>query len=37
MVKNGILSEVTGHIRNRRFRYHRYIDLFGETPPEVEA
>lgn len=28
-VEHGILTEVTGQIRYRRFRYDQYIDLFG--------
>ena len=27
----GILMEVTGHVRNRRFRYDPYVRLFAET------
>ena len=27
-VENGMLTEITGHARNRRFRYGAYIDLF---------
>jgi Fic family protein len=30
LVDIGILAEFTGGARNRRFRYGRYIDLFGE-------
>lgn len=28
-VRNGILHEITGNSRNRRFFYHSYIDLFS--------
>jgi Fic family protein len=31
LVEAGLLSEVTGHARNRRFRYGAYIGLFAET------
>ena len=30
----GILAEVTGHARNRRFRYDPYVRLFAEDPPD---
>ena len=30
LVREGILFEITGNARNRRFRYDRYIDLFEE-------
>jgi Fic family protein len=30
LVKLGILVEITGRTRNRRFRYTDYVDLFGE-------
>ena len=30
LVANGILREVTGQARNRRFMYQSYIDLFYE-------
>lgn len=33
LVKLGILSEMTGHARNRRFRYAPYIALFDPEPP----
>lgn len=29
-VAHGLLSEITGQVRNRRFRYDAYIDLFTE-------
>ncbi|MDH3973589.1 MAG: Fic family protein [Deltaproteobacteria bacterium] len=29
-VDNNMLSEITGHSRNRRFRYTDYIDIFSE-------
>lgn len=32
MVSLGILEEMTGQIRNRRFRYSPYISLFREEP-----
>lgn len=34
-VESGILDEITGQARNRRFRYERYISLFHEQPAEV--
>lgn len=30
MVERGVLVEVTGHARNRRFAYQRYIALFDD-------
>lgn len=33
LVEVGVLSEITGYARNRRFRYAPYIDLFADTPP----
>lgn len=33
MVDIGILAEVTGHVRNRRFRYEPYVRLFTEDVP----
>jgi Fic family protein len=34
LAKIGILTEVTGQARNRRFRYDPYIGLFADEPPE---
>jgi Fic family protein len=31
----GILKEVTGHARNRRFRYEPYVLIFAEDEPET--
>ena len=33
LVKLGVLNEMTGHARNRRFRYAPYIALFNEAGP----
>jgi Fic family protein len=33
LVKLGVLSEMTGYARNRRFRYAPYIALFNEAAP----
>ncbi|MFH1340887.1 MAG: Fic family protein [Pseudomonadota bacterium] len=33
LVKLGVLSEMTGYARNRRFRYAPYIALFNDPPP----
>jgi len=33
LVKLGVLSEMTGYARNRRFRYAPYIALFNEAGP----
>lgn len=30
LVREGVLAERTGHTRNRRFAYQRYIDLFAD-------
>jgi Fic family protein len=32
LVELGILAEITGNARNRRFRYHPYVRLFAEGP-----
>ena len=37
LVSSGILQEVTGRVRNRRFAYQQYIDLFQSAEPEVEG
>ena len=39
LVEIGVLSEMTGYARNRRFRYAPYIELFSDTGPgaPVEA
>lgn len=31
LVKLGVLSEMTGYARNRRFRYAPYIALFNDS------
>ena len=30
LVEQGILEETTGHTRNRRFLFHKYVALFGD-------
>ncbi len=30
----GVLAEMTGYARNRRFRYEPYVRLFTDEPPE---
>lgn len=37
MAEQGILNDITGQSRNRRFRYQRYIDLFSEPEPTEDA
>jgi Fic family protein len=37
LVEHGILQEVTGQARNRRFRYQAYIDLFHDSEPELDG
>jgi len=34
LVQAGILAEITGQARNRRFRYDAYVRLFDEAPEE---
>ncbi len=36
LVMLGVLSEMTGYARNRRFRYSSYIALFNENGPGAE-
>ena len=36
-VSNGILREITGQARNRKFMYQSYIDLFRDQNGEVES
>ena len=33
LVEHGVLHEMTGYARNRRFRYAPYIALFSDPPP----
>ncbi len=35
LVARGILAEITGNARNRRFRYDPYVRLFAESPAEA--
>ena len=37
LVEVGVLSEMTGFARNRRFRYAPYIALFSEESPEAHG
>lgn len=37
LVHLGVLSEMTGYARNRRFRYAPYIALFSDTAPDDTA
>ena len=37
LARLGILVEVTGYSRNRRFRYEPYVRLFSEEPAEAET
>ena len=32
---SGILHEITGRTRNRRFAYQSYIDMFQDAPPDL--
>ena len=36
LTETGILHEMTGQTRNRKFIYQRYIDLFQDVAPEAE-
>lgn len=36
-VRHGILHEMTGQKRNRRFLYREYVDLFHDPPPQATA
>lgn len=37
LVEHGLLHEITGQKRHRRFLYREYINLFHDEPAEVEA
>jgi Fic family protein len=37
MVEAGVLEEMTGYARNRRFRYASYIALFTDSGPGERA
>lgn len=37
LVSVGVLSEMTGYARNRRFRYAPYIALFNDVAPDDQA
>lgn len=37
MVENGILREITGRARNRRFMYWDYVNLFHESKPNNDT
>ena len=37
LVAHGVLHEMTGYARNRRFRYAPYIALFNDAPPGEPA
>lgn len=37
LVELGVLSEMTGYARNRRFRYAPYIELFSDAGPGAEG
>lgn len=36
MMELGILREITGYVRNRRFRYDAYVHLFADDAPAQE-
>ncbi|MBA3307362.1 MAG: Fic family protein [Chloroflexi bacterium] len=37
LMDRALLAEVTGHRRNRVFRYAAYVDLFAEREPDLSA
>lgn len=37
LVDHGLLTEKTGHVRNRRFSYDPYITIFSEDEPSKES
>lgn len=37
LVELGVLSEMTGNARNRRYRYAPYIALFNDAAPDAES
>jgi Fic family protein len=37
LVDTGILDEMTGYRRNRRFAYRKYLDMFEEDPASALA
>ncbi len=37
LAETGILHEITGQKRNRRFRYQPYIDIFNDTPSRTDG
>lgn len=37
LVQHGVLQEMTGYARNRRFRYEPYIGLFNDAAPAKAA
>jgi cell filamentation protein, protein adenylyltransferase len=36
MTEQGILREITGNARNRRFRYEPHVRLFTDEPEDPE-
>jgi Fic family protein len=37
LAEEGVLNEITGYTRNRRFRYDSYVRLFTDEPPEGDG
>ena len=37
LVELDVLREMTGHARNRRFRYEPYVNLFANEPLPMDA